>query len=88
MSVPVSEKVADPEQPDTLFNQAQREYLGGHWKEAEMLLERRIANAPRDMESRLLLATLFRHSRRLEQAGEELNDICLLYTSPSPRDRG
>ena len=75
MSVPVSEKVADPEQPDTLFIQAQREYLGGHWEEAEMLLKRRIASAPRDMESRLLLATLFRHSRRFEQAGEQLTDM-------------
>ncbi len=75
MSVPVSEKVADPSQPDTLFNQAQREYLGGHWDEAELLLERRIAHAPRDMESRLLLATLLRHSRRLEQASEQLNDM-------------
>ena len=75
MSVPVSEKVADPDQPDTLFIQAQREYLGGHWEEAELLLKRRIDHAPRDMESRLLLATLFRHSRRLEQAGEQLSEM-------------
>ena len=75
MSVPVSEKVADPQQPDTLFNQAQREYLGGHWEEAESLLRRRIEHAPRDMESRLLLATLLRHTRRLKEAREQLNSI-------------
>jgi len=75
MSVPVSEKVADPNLPDTLFIQAQREYLGGHWEEAELLLKRRIDHAPRDMEARLLLATLFRHSRRLEQAGEQLGEM-------------
>ena len=40
-----------------------------------MLLKRRIANAPRDIESRLLLATLFRHSRRLDQATQQLNDM-------------
>ena len=75
MSVPVSEKVADPERPDTLFIQAQREYLGGHWEEAESLLRRRIQSAPRDMESRLLLATLLRHSRRLDQARDQLDEM-------------
>ena len=75
MAVPTSEKVADPERPDTLFNQAQREYLGGHWEEAESLLNRRIENAPRDVESRLLLATLFRHTRRLNKAQEQLSEM-------------
>jgi len=75
MTVPVSEKVADPDRPDTLFIQAQGEYLSGHWEEAESLLLRRIENAPRDMESRLLLATLSRHSRRLEQASLHLSDM-------------
>jgi len=75
MSVKVSEKVADPERPDTLFIQAQREYLGGHWEEAELLLKRRIENAPRDMESRLLLATLLRHSRRMDEASIQLDEM-------------
>ncbi|MDG1873388.1 MAG: hypothetical protein P8J27_05730 [Mariniblastus sp.] len=75
MTVPFSEKVAVPERPDTLFIQAQSEYLRGHWEEAESLLSRRIENAPRDMESRLLLATMSRHSRRLEQATLHLNNM-------------
>lgn len=75
MSVPSSEKVADPDRPDTLFIQAQREYLGGHWEEAESLLQRRIANAPRDVEARLLLVTLFRHTRRLDQARDQLSEM-------------
>ena len=49
------------EKSHTLFNQAQREYLRGHWTEAESLLKRRLKLAERD--------------------------ICLLYTSPSPRDK-
>jgi hypothetical protein len=73
MSVPTSEKVADSDRPDTLFIQAQREYLGGHWEEAESLLKRRIENAPRDVEARLLLVTLLRHTRRLDQARDQLS---------------
>lgn len=75
MSVPSSDKVADPDRPDTLFIQAQREYLGGHWEEAESLLQRRIANAPRDVEARLLLVTLFRHTRRLDLARNQLSEM-------------
>ncbi len=75
MSVPTSEKVADPERPDTLFIQAQREYLGGHWEEAESLLMMRIEKAPRDVEARLLLVTLLRHTRRLDQARIQLTEM-------------
>lgn len=72
MAAPTSEKVASPERPDTLFIQAQREYLGGHWEEAETLLERQIRRQPRDVEARLLLATMLRHSRRLAEAEQQL----------------
>ena len=61
------------ETADTLFNQAQREYLKGHWTEAESLLNRRLESEPRDMESRLLYATMLRHIRRLKDARMELN---------------
>ncbi len=61
------------ETTDTLFNQAQREYLKGHWTEAESILNRRLEFEPRDMESRLLYATMLRHMRRLDDARSELN---------------
>ena len=64
MSVPTSEKVAEQRPPDTLFIQAQSEYLKGHWEESASILHRLILRVPRDMEARLLLATLFRHSRK------------------------
>jgi len=60
---------------DTLFNQAQREYLRGHLAETESLLKRSLETAPRDIESRLLLATMFRHQRRFDEAREELKTI-------------
>jgi tetratricopeptide (TPR) repeat protein len=60
---------------DTLFIQAQSEYLKGHWPEAESLLRRNLQTSPRDIEARLLLATLLRHSRRLDDASEELENL-------------
>lgn len=77
MSVPSSEKVADPDRPDTLFIQAQQEYLGGHWDEAQRSLVRLIERNPRDIESRLMMATLFRHTRRLSDAIIQLDEIQL-----------
>ncbi len=56
----------------TLFNRAQREYLKGHWAEAETLLKQRLEQAERDIEARLLLATLFRHNGRFEDAIHQL----------------
>ena len=74
MAVPTSEKVASELDSDTLFIQAQSEYLKGHWEEASGLLARQIRRNPRDVESRLLLATLFRHTRNFEKAKVELAD--------------
>jgi tetratricopeptide (TPR) repeat protein len=62
-------------QCDTLFIQAQREYLGGHWEEAEILLRRCLDISDRDIEARLLMATILRHSRQLDKATIELDQI-------------
>jgi len=70
--------ISTPEQPqpsDTLFIQAQSEYLRGHWSEAESLLDRCLQQWPRDAEARLLMATLLRHSRRLDEAAAELEHL-------------
>lgn len=75
MSVATTAKVSAEETTDTLFIQAQHEYLGGDWKAAESLLLQRLNRFPRDVESRLLLATLLRHDRQLEQASDQLDTI-------------
>jgi tetratricopeptide (TPR) repeat protein len=68
--------VADErKQSDVLFIRAQQEYLRGDWDEAERLLRRCLQIWPRDIEARLLLATLLRHSRRLFDASEELAQL-------------
>ena len=59
----------------TLFNRAQREYLKGHWIEAESLLKQRLNQAERDIEARLLLATLYRHTDKLEVASDQLDQM-------------
>lgn len=59
----------------TLFNQAQTEYLKGHWTETELLLTRQLERRPRDMESRLLLATMYRHTGRRDEALEQLDAL-------------
>ncbi len=55
-----------------LFIQAQTEYLKGHWVEAESLLERLIRLDPEDVESRLLLSSLLRRSRRFDLSRKQL----------------
>lgn len=75
MSVVSTANVSADEMSDTLFIQAQREYLSGDWQAAESLLRQRLSRFPRDVESRLLLATLLRHDRRLEQASDQLDTM-------------
>ena len=57
---------------DGLFIQAQTEYLSGDWDEAAWRLQRILAQQPRDVEARLLLATLCRHQRQFDAAREQL----------------
>ncbi len=50
-------------------------YLKGNWFEAECVLTRLLRQNPRDLDARLLLATLFRHVGRHEEALRELARI-------------
>lgn len=59
----------------TLFNRAQLEYLKGQWTAAETLLKERLNQAERDIEARLLLATLFRHTGKLDSAFDQLDQM-------------
>ena len=57
---------------DSLFRGALREYLQGSWFEAETMLGKLLRLAPRDVEARLLLATLLRRTQRLDEALDQL----------------
>ncbi|HMP80318.1 MAG TPA: hypothetical protein PKD54_12765 [Pirellulaceae bacterium] len=62
-----------PVTQDTLFIQAQREYLSRNWFQAERLIRRRLQLWPRDAAARLLLVGILRHSDRLDVARHELD---------------
>ncbi len=58
-----------------LFIQAQTQYLRGHWVEAQSLLEQLIRRNPGDVESRLLLSSVFRRSRRIDLSRQQLRRL-------------
>lgn len=61
--------------PEDLFPQALNEYLLGNAFEAEAILVGILRKQPRDVEARLLLATLLRHGKRFAEAREQLDDL-------------
>ncbi len=73
-----SRAVADGE---VLFREALSEYLLGNWFEAEAILGRMLQASPTDAEARLLLATLLRHTRRIDAARDQLARLELLRSS-------
>ena len=58
-----------------LFLAARGEYLKGEWEKSEELLSRVLADNPRDVEARLMLATLMRHRGRIDDAREHLRRL-------------
>jgi tetratricopeptide (TPR) repeat protein len=61
--------------PEVMFRDALSEYLRANWFEAETTLNRLLRLHPRDVEARLLLATLLRHTRRYDEAHEQLGRL-------------
>jgi len=68
---------SDPlaEQRDELFREAQRRYLENDWVATEQLLLQLLKQDTRDVESRLMLATLWRHQGRGEEALRQLDRL-------------
>jgi hypothetical protein len=58
-----------------LFIQAQAEYLKGHWFEAETLLRRILRHCSRDADALLMLATLYRRTKRWDEARRQLDRL-------------
>jgi hypothetical protein len=63
---------------EEVFAKALDFYLQGNWLEAERTLNRLLKQNPRDLEARLMLATLLRHTRRLDEATAQLNILVRL----------
>jgi len=60
---------------EDLFQQAQTEYLKGHWYEAETLLGNLTESDPDDVEAQFMLASLYRHTLRLGEARRQLRQL-------------
>ncbi len=58
-----------------LFIQAQAEYLKGHWFEAETLLRQLLRYCSRDADVLLMLATLYRRTKRYDEAEKQLDRL-------------
>jgi hypothetical protein len=55
------------------FSQALDSYLHGDWFQAERILAQMVEENERDLESRLLLATMLRHLQRFDEAARHLD---------------
>ena len=66
---------AQARDPQGLFSVANGEYLKGHFAAACTALERLLASYPRDVEARLLLATVLRHQEQYSAAEEHLIEL-------------
>ena len=60
------------------FPDAQQHYLQGNWFEAECCLTMLLRKNPRDIEALLMLATLYRHKQRYDEAESLLKELDLL----------
>ena len=60
---------------DELFRQARDHYLRGNWYEAEETLVGLLERSPNDVDARLMLATLMRHTERYDDARGQLKQL-------------
>ncbi|MCL2117518.1 MAG: hypothetical protein FWH27_03720 [Planctomycetaceae bacterium] len=58
-----------------MFPDAQHHYLQGNWFEAECCLTMLLQKNPRDIEAMLMLATLYRHKERFDEAENLLREL-------------
>lgn len=67
-----------PAERDRLFREMQGHYLKNDWVAAEQLLLKLLKLDGRDVESRLMLATLWRHQQRTAEALRQLDRVSRL----------
>jgi len=60
------------------FETALNHYLAGDYYQAEQMLEKRLKRTPRDLDARLMLATLLRHAGRPDEALRQLDWLACL----------
>ena len=73
--------IAKPEQQDETFRQTIHHYLRGDWFAAESQILPYLKKYPKDIEMLLLQATMYRHTKRYEEALLVLDKLQLLQNS-------
>ncbi len=63
------------------FSRAIEYYLQGNWFEAERLLVGLLHKDPRDVDARLMIATLLRHTGRWDEAARQLEQLARIEAS-------
>ncbi|MGA2621636.1 MAG: hypothetical protein ABSF26_28890 [Thermoguttaceae bacterium] len=76
-------KARSAQPDDDGFREALLEYLKGNWFGTEQVLARLLHRDRDDPEARLMLATLLRRTRRLDEATRELNFLARLDRAES-----
>lgn len=71
----VDGELSAPERAEQLLADAQQSYLAGDWVVAEQTLRHLLRSEPRDVEARLMLATMWRHQGRWPEAEEYLGKL-------------
>src|SRR5690606_39667294 len=66
---------------EQVYIAAQRHYLQGDWVATERTLHQLLKQDARDAQSRLMLATLWRHQGRLSEAARQLDKLERLETA-------
>lgn len=86
-NVPDGTAVETPDQRgNRLFGEAQQKYLAGDWVATEQLLRQLLKMDKGDVEARLMLATLWRHLGRNDEAAEQLHRLQRLEAAGPWRD--
>ena len=77
------EAVQTADVKENKFSEANVQYLRGNWYEAEHLLLGLLTKNPRDAEALLMQATLYRHTKRYDEAAAALDKLQLLEDARS-----
>ena len=70
-----SREAQQPDSEQDLFRHSLDQYLQGNWIEAERLLRRLLRRNTHDVDARLLLVGLMRHTKRFGEAGRQLDRL-------------
>ena len=72
---PQSNGMIEEQSNDLLYREAQQKYLSRDWLEAESILEKLIRKDSLDIDAHMLMATIYRRTRRWDQSRRALRTL-------------